>query len=101
MRTQASFDNIRKWLGEISRYAGDHVTQNIITTVIIAIITILIIAINPLIMIIPLMITILTIEVTRLLVGNKADLADKRVVAPDLAQVSYIIYMIFDICVCI
>ena len=95
MRTQASFDNIRKWLGEISRYAGDHVTQNIITTVIIAIITILIIAINPL------MITILTIEVTRLLVGNKADLADKRVVAPDLAQVSYIIYMIFDICVCI
>ena len=86
MRTQASFDNIRKWLGEIERYAGDHVTQNIITTVIIAIITILIIAINPL-MIIPLMITILTIEVTRLLVGNKADLADKRVVAPDLAQV--------------
>ena len=56
-------------------------------------------------MIIPLMtiifLIIMTIEVTRLLVGNKADLADKRVVAPDLAQVSYIIYMIFDICVCI
>ena len=51
MRTQASFDNIRKWLGEISRYAGDHVTQNIITTVIIAIITILIIAIIPLMII--------------------------------------------------
>ena len=30
---QASFDNIRKWLDEISRYAGDHVTQNIIITI--------------------------------------------------------------------
>ena len=49
-------------------------TQNI-KTVIIAIITII-------------LVIIMTIEVTRLLVGNKADLADKRVVAADLAQVS-------------
>jgi len=45
---QASFDNIRKWLEEISRYAGSNVT--------------------------------------RLLVGNKADLVEKRVVQAQMAE---------------
>jgi len=45
---QASFDNIRKWLEEISRYAGSNVT--------------------------------------RLLVGNKADLVEKRVVGAQMAE---------------
>ena len=77
--TQASFENIRKWLDEISRYAGDHVPQNIIIATTLLIVF-LIIAIT-------ILMVIINTQVTRLLVGNKADLAERRVVAPDLAQV--------------